>query len=558
MAGHPPDLTTVFSQNAPPVPLGAKSPDMYRVNYQGSGVIDASNSYSRSSAATPVVYTVTRQPNGEQLISNISQKGLFVVADGLSDLRRPVHVYFPSHRSNSNGSIPRLVPDTVFLPVQSKQGNGLGATDVLSQLLSGPTDWTEPGVYVTTQVGTPITLISVQPVPATGLTIVNLSDNAAQIRASYLATLKAQIAYTLADLGTRGPIQLDANGVHLGDEYSLSKLDPGYNPDGHSASSPLYYISHEDTLVARTKASASVGFAGSSPVPDKNVTVLAHVNGVRQIAVAGPSGQPGVGSQAVVGVRVKGGTASLEMGVLGDQSANPWTTVPVPGARKLSTPSFDPDGQAVWTVATTAAGTQLYRVSLGGATLGNVEAIKVTDDQGGVVRRVTGFRISTDGTRAAVIAAGQTFAGIVYQHSSPKLTTDGQVASVFSVVGLRPVISVAAKTPDVEVYWADRFNLGVVVHDERPNQPTDTPLFTVSADGYTVGPDGFGVDSIPVASAPTDAVQFAHAPNHLWVASVRGDMTRQPAPDPLASNESGVDTRDWDELGSGSWPTYSG
>ncbi len=339
----------------------------------------------------------------------------------------------------------------------------------------------------------------------------------------------------------------------------MSKLDQGYDPDGHSVTSPLYYVSHDALLEARTSDSATGPIPGVVPAPDKKATVLAHVNGVQQIAVAGPSGQPGVGSQAVAGVRVKDGVATLQMGVLGDQSVNPWTTVAVPGAIKLSTPSFDPDGQAAWTVATTTTGTQLYRVNLGGAALGAVEAIKVTDDHGGVVRRVTGFRISTDGTRAAVIAEdGQTFAGIVDQQSTPRPAAAGQAPTVFKVLGLRPVITVAAHTRDVEVYWADRFNLGVVVHDDRPNQPIDTPLFTVSADGYTVGPDGFGVDSIPVASAPTDAVQFAHAPNHLWVASVRGDMTRQPAPDPLASNESGVDTRDWDELGSGSWPTYSG
>ncbi len=215
-----PDSTTVFYDDGAPTPLGGKSPDTYRVKYKASGVIDESNSYSRISQLTPVDYTVTKQPNGEQLISNISQKGLFVVDVGLSDLRRPVHVYFPSHRS-SNANIPRLVPDTVFLPVPSKQGSALGATDVLSQLLSGPTDWTSPGVYVTTEVGSPVTLIGVQPVPATGLTIVNLSGSAAQIKPSYLATLKAQIAYTLADLGTRGPIQLEAAGTHLGDEYSL-------------------------------------------------------------------------------------------------------------------------------------------------------------------------------------------------------------------------------------------------------------------------------------------------------------------------------------------------
>jgi hypothetical protein len=312
----------------------------------------------------------------------------------------------------------------------------------------------------------------------------------------------------------------------------------------------MYSVSKRDTLVASTPSHQTLTVQTPLPhlPPDERVTVLDHVDGVQQIAVGGVP-EHGVSSgQAVAGVRVKNGVATLEWARLHDPSANPWTAISIPGAIKLSTPSFDVDGSAVWTVATTTSGTRLYRVSLDGTNARTLVPVAVSDQE--ALKDVTSFRISPDGARAVLIGGGQAYVGIVNQQSA---TTS------FSIDGVRPVISVVKNMPDVEVYWADRFNLGVVVQDNRTAAPPKrTALYTVSADGYTLGPDGSRVDRVPVAQSPSGALQFAHAPNQLWVASLNGQLSRQPAPDPDASNGAANEVRPWNPVGGGSWPTYAG
>ena len=246
-------------------------------------------------------------------------------------------------------------------------------------------------------------------------------------------------------------------------------------------------------------------------------------------------------------MRTRDGVASLELTTLDRDGANPWTEVAVPGAKALSTPSLDVTGAAVWTVATAAdSSTQLYRVPLtGDQPAGPPVAVTVQDSSGKAISAVTAFRLSRDGAHAALVAGQQAFVGVVDQAD-------------LVVTGARQVIGAERKDADVDVFWQDQFDLGVVVSSPGvPGVAAMTQLDKVSADGYTLDSSGEVTDSVRIEGAPPLAVQLAGGPDQQWVASLDGQLFRQPVPDP-STGTAQTQFPVWENFAAGSFPAYAG
>ena len=222
--------------------------------------------------------------------------------------------------------------------------------------------------------------------------------------------------------------------------------------------------------------------------------------------------------------------------------------MPLPAARTLSTPSFDAVGQAIWTVAATGSGSELFRVPFGiGVPVGQPQLVPITNAVGGRLKNVTSLRLSRDGSRAALIANGQAYVGVVALTNTP-------TGQTWSVTGARPVTD--PSKVDVDIYWADSLRVGVV---ERAATSKATTLDVVAADGYTpVDESPTDADSSgEIEGSPPEATAFSGGPQLLWVASVGGQLYRQPSPE-TAAGAPDATGETWVLLGAGTDPTYAG
>ena len=101
-----------------------------------TGVIDDNLTFDATPADLNVNFTLVND-KGTWRVSDISQQGLFVRDADLPDSLTPWHVYFPSSAATA-AQVPRLVPDTVFLPP------GASPSVLIGQLLGGPSAWISP------------------------------------------------------------------------------------------------------------------------------------------------------------------------------------------------------------------------------------------------------------------------------------------------------------------------------------------------------------------------------------------------------------------------------
>ncbi|MDX6200619.1 MAG: hypothetical protein QOJ83_119 [Frankiales bacterium] len=527
----------VFSDALAPSQV-PKQKDKWQVQLNESGVIDSTGNYSRANAVFPVTFTFTLVNGREYRISNVSQLGTFVRAADLSQVAAPVRLYFPS-AATPPGAIPRLVPDTVFLKPDSQ------VSQVVEALLGGPTSWLAPAVRTTVPQTTSV--LGVLPDTRTGLTTINLSSLPDRSQA---ATLEAQLAYTLApaQFGV-STLQLQVMGVPLGNSFSLSDINPGYDPDVLPSDAPLYYISPQDTLVSlpsspqqTTANGLSAGAAKPTPT-----TVLDHVGKVQRIAVA--TTPKADGTIPLAGVRTAPAGATLVLSSTKNPAADPWTSAALPAAKAMSTPSFQAGSSAVWTVVRNADdSTQVYRVPLADGSPGTPIPVDAqSDEDKSPMTKISALRLSRDGSRVALVAGGRAYVGVVVPPRA-----DG---GTWSISGLRPVITVDADASAVDVYWEDQTTVGVLTQAGDPPKIT-TSLSTASSDGYTVSPNGT-VDHLTVGGSYSGALQFAGGPGQPWVASRDGTLTRQPSPD--TSGEAVLPgDQPWEPIDHGTWPTYPG
>jgi hypothetical protein len=516
-----------------------------------SGVIDSHGSWTqRSKETATLAFDLVNTPStgGQWRVDNINQPGLFVSLDGLSQAFQPVHLYYPSQERSSSTQVPRLVPDTVYLP--SKYSEGL----LVRQLVSGPSSWLASGV------SNPVagaSFNSVTPADANGLVTFNFSGmrrlKTGPVQA--LKTFEAQLAYTLAGslfAGQASSYQIESDGVLIDKPFPADQLGADYNPDVLNAASPLYYVDADHHLVERDTSAAST--ASATPGADVPVVRLEHLDNVSHIAVSPILDVVGTATQLAAGVSPD--KDKLELATLNDPLDNPWHEIDIPDAKSLSAPTFEVSGNSVWVVATMNSGeSRLYAVPLTGTAAGTPVQVPVTTDAGvPALRGLTSARLSRDGSRIALLSSDgtrnpqpssrQAYVGVVTQ-----LASGG-----WQVNRARPVLSAISHVSQIDVTWQDRFTLGVAT--QKRLAPGGTNLLTVQADGTpSTTADGATADPVTVDGTPDNALQYAGAPSKPWVAASNGRLSQQPPPSDIAGPSV---AQVWDFLDNGSAPTYAG
>lgn len=514
-----------------------------------NGVIDSHGSWSRSGETARVAFSLLNV-GGQWRVDKISRPGLLLRLDSLPLVLRPVHVYYPSREPTAPGVVPRLVPDTVYLKPDYAEG------DLISLLvLTGPSAWISPGVYDPIPQGA--TFVSAQPPDGNGLAIFNFSGLAALKSGppSALRTFEAQLAYTLAGsqyAGSVASIQIDNDGAAIDQPYSVRTLSDGYNPDLLSDQSPLYYVDASHHLVERDPLPDVV--AGQTSATEQPPQVrLEHLDNVSRLALSPTLDIAGTATQLVAGVSRDQRT--LELAILGDTALDPWHAVTIPGAVRLSTPTFAVTGNAVWVVAALTSGeTRLFAVPLSGATPGTPVVVPVSTDVGvPALKQLTAAKLSRDGSRIALISGG-----VAYHNGTAYVGVVEQLpAGGWQVVRARSVMDPIEHVSQIDVAWQDRFTLGVVTQrrTESTSAPKVTSLVTVQADGTPNGTaDVASADPLIVDRTPASAVQFAGAPSKPWVSAVGNTIYEQPSP----SDQTHVSVeQDWQPLDAGSSPLYA-
>lgn len=296
-----------------------------------------------------------------------------------SDLQRTFHLAY-LYYLNPSGTL--LVPDPVLL---RDTQHGL-ATDLVSTLLAGPSDWLAPAVRTALPQG--VGLIGNVPLHDDGTVDVNLSASIRNASATDLAALSAQLVWTLQQVQGVVAVRLLADGAPLSVPGQPSRQSvhawPSFNPAGPAAVKGLLYVhgghlgaTGADAATTVSAAPAHV-WAAARSVDGSTLAVVQQTSTAFRLLVGKP------GKRLVAHVR----------------------------AASMTPPTFDADGDVV-TVVTNASGRHVVAVDASG------RAHEISADSSLLRQPVTSLRIAPDGARvAAVVGAGRLLVGRVSGHGT--------------------------------------------------------------------------------------------------------------------------------------------
>jgi hypothetical protein len=295
-------------------------PNVLRVTGRTVAEIAADGSYTPGLRQIDVQVQVRRGAHGPWLITKVPD-GLLLSA---TDRERSFHarnIYYLAPPSAPGAAPSHLVPDQVFLPVTADNADGL-----VRRLLAGPSRLLGDSVLTAFPKGTAVRQKVVT--NASGLVTVDLTASAARAGAQQREQMSAQLVWTLRALrddfsalrllsaGRRLPSGSGGQAV----DHDRSDWQP-YDPDGLSATPPLYYIAGRRLRVldaaARPASAASqqqvVDSAAASP-RGGGLALIAHVRGGDELRT-GPATGP---------FSVRARAASLSFPSWGSGEAGVW------------------------------------------------------------------------------------------------------------------------------------------------------------------------------------------------------------------------------------------
>ena len=333
------------------------------------GHIDRRGDYEPDPGTLVAGFSVTRGRDGWRI--DRPPDGVLLRASDMQRSFTPVDVYY----LNRPGST--LVPEQIFLP-NSQRGV---ATALVAALFNGPGSWLAPAVRSIAPAR--VNIVGNVPVDASGVADINLSSSIRQASESELASLSAQLVWTLRQVPEVAWVRLLADGAPLSVPgvparqpiTSWSRFDPSAPP---SSSAVLY--------VRAGHLAATGGDAGAlaRSDPGRAVSVARSRDGATIAVVQ----QVGAGVQLLTGGLGHRLTARLS-------------------AATMTPPTFDADGDVI-TVTSGRAGRRVMAVTPSGAVRRLVVDATLPAGQ------VSALRISRDGARvAALVGSGTLVVGRV-------------------------------------------------------------------------------------------------------------------------------------------------
>lgn len=216
------------------------APDLFRVTGALVGRISADGAYTPARGTIDVQVSVRKGARGRPVISKVPDGLLLSTADRDRSFRsRSVYFLVPP----TPGEQPsHLVPDPVFLPVGADSADAL-----VRRLLAGPSGPLGDSATTAFPPGTAIREVRTDP---SGLVTVDLSAQVGSASPPRREQMSAQLVWTLlgSSPGLYSSLRLLSVGhpVVVGPGSASGVQDhadrDSYDPDGLTASSPLYYI----------------------------------------------------------------------------------------------------------------------------------------------------------------------------------------------------------------------------------------------------------------------------------------------------------------------------
>ncbi|WP_020392945.1 LpqB family beta-propeller domain-containing protein [Kribbella catacumbae] len=432
------------------------------------GNIDARGSWTAAPPGEQVnwVFELT-QVNGELRVSNVPP-GVFLGSNQLEPKLTPRALYF------FNPSKHLLVPDPVFLPQNVTSGQA--ATQLIQELLKGPTDRLGNGVV---SAAPPGTTVNVSVPVESGVATVTLSDNAASLTEPVdREKLAAQIAWTLRPITNR--VRITVAGAPLipdqpDDILSFSNFSQ-YDPSVQSGRLKDLYGLLDDGKIQRIQGQD--GAQNIEPKPIKDSLLYRYHAESFAVNLRGDSG--------AIASHTKGGAPVIFYGRLDDSAKNEQGVTSIPADGKVLRPSFDNE-ENLWILDRADSSKPRLRVRGADGKLTNV---------------VTKFgkstpialRMAPDGVRALLVMQSK---GVNTVQTATVETNDAKQL----VLGkFRPL-----HLPLVDITDASWNSLGILVAGKSAKGEDPRP--------WQVNVDGSQPRVIPGASSAFDAIHVASNPN---------------------------------------------
>ncbi|MEZ2121499.1 MULTISPECIES: MtrAB system accessory lipoprotein LpqB [unclassified Corynebacterium] len=321
----------------------------------------------------------------------------------------------------------------------------------------------------------------------------------------------AQVVWTLAHAGTRGPYRVELDGTPVDPVHEALTVEDvaEFNPNAFAgAISPLYALNEGSLFLVDGATSRPV----AGPLGEAGTIASAEISSsggvVAVVETRKSTGEPGAdGDTDSVPAPVAGlGRSRLLLGPVGGQTTEVLT------AGTLTQPSFEYEATALWTVLD---GRTIARVARSTSTgeLSQVEvAAGVLDepDNGGPDQLISVLRLSPDGVRVAMIRNGRVWVGTVARPAPGE-------RKIVRPVEIAPAIGDTA----LALSWQPDGSL--LVGTSSP----DTPVWRVEVDGSAV-------TSLPTGNLTAPVVAVAASSNTLYVTDAHA-MLQLPSSTPSAA-----------------------
>lgn len=356
------------------VPAGVDDADaLVEVSGTRIATVDAQAAYRPDQATdTPArsSFRLRRGTDGQWRIADLPD-GLMLSQADFHRIYRSVSTYW--YAANAPEP-PMLVPDPLYLRAR------VGLTTMLVRhLLDGPTAWLSPVVRSAFPAGTRLVDRTVT-IDGDGTARVRLSDEARQADAERCDLMAAQVLFTLSHASNVDNVELATRRGQL--LCSTSKSEATRHDRALSRATPTAYFLSPDNRATMLRPDESTGREVPGPFGDgtHHLSALAVSRDQQQIA-----GVTANQRQILVG--------SLEGGPV-----RPWATAP--GSALFTSPSWDGRG-ALWVLEKDSQASRAGIVLLAATQ----EAVQRVDVRvvGVDPARVTGLRLSPDGTRIALV-----------------------------------------------------------------------------------------------------------------------------------------------------------
>ncbi|MCX7541393.1 MtrAB system accessory lipoprotein LpqB [Corynebacterium sp. P5848] len=309
----------------------------------------------------------------------------------------------------------------------------------------------------------------------------------------------AQVVWTLAHAGTRGPYRVELDGTPVDPAHEALTVEDvaEFNPNAFAgAISPLYALNDGSLmLVDGTDARPVAGPLGTAGNIES--AEISSSGGVVAV-VENAAGSRAAGQEAPSSTRR--GRSRLLLGPVGGQTAEVLT------AGTLTRPSFEYEATALWTVLDGRTVARVARsTSTGELSQVEVDASSLDEpDNGGDDQLISVLRLSPDGVRVAMIRNGRVWVGTISRPAPGE-------RKIVRPVEIAPAIGDTA----LALSWQQDGSL--LVGTSSP----DTPVWRVEVDGSAV-------TSLPTGNLTAPIVAVASSSTTLYATDARA-MLQLPA-----------------------------